>query len=88
MVYLIPQRIFFLVFLGFSLIKVINFFIQTRCVARALQREGMGDLSPPFTQKFFNLLGFLRKKPENPPLKFFHTKILKISFWKNFWLRR
>jgi len=32
------------------------------------QREGLGDLSPPFTQKFFNLLGFCLKKPEISPL--------------------
>jgi len=43
----------------------------------------LGDLSPPFTQKFFNLLGVLRKKPEDPSSpKFFHTKILKISLKK------
>jgi len=62
-----------------------------------------GIYPPPFTQKFFNLLGFLRKKSENPPppkifpykksenpppLKFFHTKNFKIPLSKNFWLRR
>jgi len=47
---------------------------------RRVARGGLRDLFSPFTQKFFNLLEFLRKKTENhnPPPKFFHT----ISFDK------
>jgi len=53
------------------------------CYQARSQRGGGwigGFVLPPFTQKFFNLLGLLRKIPENlpPPLKFFHTKKLKI----------
>jgi len=46
---------------------------------RRVSREGDWGICPSsFTKKFFNLLGFLRKNPENPPLKFFHTTNLKI----------
>jgi len=38
-----------------------------------------GFVPPPFTRKFFNLLGFLRKKPLTN-FKFFHTKNFKILF--------
>jgi len=52
---------------------------------RHVTRGGISGFVPPFTQKFFNLLGFLRKSPpkifpynkfENPPLeKFLATPI-------------
>ena len=38
------------------------FWIEIRRVAI----WGLGDKSPYFDEKFFNLLGFLRKKHENP----------------------
>ena len=55
---------------------------------RARSQGGLGDKSPYFDEKFFNLLGFLRKKHENPPPNFFHTKIFEIPPLENFWLRR
>jgi len=48
------------------------------CLIRRVAR-GIGGFVPLFTQKFFNLLGFLRKKPENPPPPPLNFSIQKIS---------
>jgi hypothetical protein len=55
---------------------------------RRVARGGIGGQIPPLAKKFFNLLGFLRKKIQKIFwFKFFHTKNLKIPPTKNFWLR-
>jgi len=49
-----------------------------------------GISPPPFHPKILQFARVFEKKTENPPppLKFFHTKNLKIPPLKNFWLRR